>query len=300
MTTIEIAGSVTAELGESPVWNGAEQVLYWVDIEGRAVHRYDPSSGETASTSMPGRPGSLAMTGTAGRLLVAMEHQLVWLDVESGTTEPWIDLEESGTGNRLNDGRTDPAGRFVVGSMFADTAAGRTTGRLYQVEADGATSVVRDGVGISNGLAFDPLHGRAYFADTPTERIIVWDHDVATGQRSNERLFVDYSALPGLPDGGCVDADGCYWSASVYGSAVIRVTPDGRIDRRIDVPAEKPSMPAFGGPDLTTLFVTTIGVGGTLEAEAPANVDGVPAGSLLAIDAGVQGIPEPAFGGPTT
>ncbi|MGI9644743.1 MAG: SMP-30/gluconolactonase/LRE family protein [Ilumatobacteraceae bacterium] len=298
MTTIEIAGSVTANLGESPVWSGAEQVLYWVDIEGRAVHRYDPSCGETESRALPGRPGSLAMTGTQGRLLVAQEHELVWLDFDSGRVEPWIELEEPGSGNRLNDGRTDPAGRFVVGSMFADTSAGRTTGRLHQIEATGDVSLIREDVGIANGLAFDPVHDRAYFADTPTQRVVVWDYDAATGQRTNERPFLDYAEVPGLPDGGCVDADGCYWSASVYGFAVIRVTPDGRLDRRIEVPAEKPSMPAFGGPDLTTLFVTTIGVGGTMETEAPDDVDGVPAGSLLAIDAGVQGLPEPAFAVP--
>lgn len=292
MTSIEVVGSVVAELGESPVWSGAEQVLYWVDILGQGVHRYDPASGDTASCSLPGRPGSIATTADPGHLLVAMEHDLVWLDVGSGTTERWIELESGRPDNRLNDGRTDPAGRFVVGSMFADTGAGEATGRLYQVEADGTASVVRDSVGISNGLGFDPVHGRAYFADTPTRQVIAWDYDHATGTRSAERVFFDYGDLPGLPDGGCVDADGCYWSACVYGSALIRITPDGRVDRRIEVPAEKPSMPAFGGSDLTTLFVTTIAEGSATRGEA-ADIDGVPAGSLLAIDVGVRGIPEP-------
>jgi len=270
----------------------AEQVLYWVDIDGRTVHRHDPN-GDDDSRRLDGRPGSLALSPSPGRLLVATEHELVWLDWPSGSTTPWVGLEAAGTGNRLNDGRCDPEGRFVVGSMYEDTSAGRTTGVLHRVTANGHNEELRHDVGVSNGLAFDRSRGRMYFADSPTGQVIVSDYDSQTGRISNDRVFFDYEGHAGKPDGACLDADGCYWSASVYGWAVIRITPDGALDRRIDLPVQKPSMPAFGGSDLSTLYITSIGAGGSKPSEAGS--DGFAPGALLAVDAGVQGVPEPTF-----
>ncbi len=294
MTAIERVSESPAQLGECPVWSGTEAVLYWADIDGRTIHRHDPSSGSEERRELPGRPGSFVLTETIGRLLVAMEHELVWLDWAGGAIEPFVALEPAGTGNRLNDGRCDPAGRYVVGSMYADTRAGKTTGVLHRVSVDGRIETLRTDIGVTNGLGFDAERGRMYFADTPTEQVVVCDYDPATGDRSNERLFLDYADLDGKPDGACVDADGCYWSASVYGWAVIRVTPDGVVDRRIELPVQKPSMPAFGGSDLSTLYITSIGAGGTVPSEP--GVDGFTPGDTLAIDAGVQGRPEPVFG----
>lgn len=270
-------------LGESPVWDTDEHVLWWADIDGHAVHRFDPATGVDESKPLPGRPGSLTRTQTPGRLLVAMEHELVWFDWATGTTTPWIALEEAGVGIRLNDGKTDPAGRFVVGSMFEDTKANKTVGSLHQIDADGSTRVLRSNVGTANGLGFDASRGLMYFADTPTLSVRQWDYDLDTGEPSNEREFFDYSTIDGKADGACIDDDGCYWSASVYGWAVTRITPEGVVDRRIDVPVEKPTMPAFGGSRMDTLFVTSIGSGSGAR-------DGVAAGALLAIDLSSDGI----------
>ncbi|MEM9468158.1 MAG: SMP-30/gluconolactonase/LRE family protein, partial [Actinomycetota bacterium] len=248
--SIHTAVATPSVLGECPVWSSAEQTLYWIDIEGRVLHRFDPTTGVDATRGMPGRPGALFITRQPGRLLMAMEHDLVevdWNRPEAFT--PVRSLEPGADGNRLNDGRTDPAGAVVVGSMWADASAGEVTGAMYRVEPD-ATHTLRTAVGCPNGLAFDPTRGRVYWTDTPTERVVVADYDPATGAWENERLFLDYTDLPGKPDGACVDAEGGYWSASVYGWSVIRVAPDGSIDRRIELPLEKPSMPAFGGPDL--------------------------------------------------
>lgn len=294
MTSIERVNTTPSMLGECPVWSVAEQVLYWADIDGRLLHRHNPSTGAEEVHELAGRPGSFVLTADPGRLLVASEHELVWLDWATGTTETFLALEPAGTGNRLNDGRCDPSGRYVVGSMFADTRAGQTTGVLHRVSADGTVDELQTGIGVTNGLGFDPDRGRMYFADTPTEQVVVWDYDTPTGARTNQRTFLDYHELEGKPDGACVDADGCYWSASVYGWAVIRVTPDGVVDRRIELPVQKPSMPAFGGSDLSTLYVTTIGAGGTVPSEP--GRDGFTPGDTLAIDAGVQGRPEPVFG----
>lgn len=287
--------SEPALLGECPVWSIAEQVLYWEDIDGKAIHRYDPSTGVAEQRSLPGRPGSFALTETPGLLIVGTEHELVWLDWTSGSVTPWVPLEPAGTGNRLNDGRCDPEGRFVIGSMYEDTTAQRSSGTLHRLGADGSALTMRTGIGVSNGIAFDAARRRMYFADTPTETVLMWDYDADSGDFTNERVFFDYTTIEGLPDGACVDADGCYWSASVYGWAITRITPDGVVDRRIDVPVRKPSMPAFGGPDLSTLYITTIGDGGSVTPEPGEN--GENAGALLAIDVGVQGVPEPVFAG---
>lgn len=296
MVEISQVGSVVATLGECPVWDGEEQVLFWEDIEGRAIHRYDPGEDRTVTRDLPGRPGSFVLTTTPGGLLVAMENELVWLDWASGSTKTFATVEEASRGNRLNDGRCDHAGRFVVGTMHPAPDDGNFLGSLYSVDQSGLVRVLETEVGVPNGLVFDPSRDRMYWTDTLRKVIWVWDYDLDNGTRRNKRAFFDYSELGdrgGLPDGACLDADGCYWSASVYGWALIRITPDGVVDRRIDLPVQKPSMPAFGGADLSTLYVTSIGDAG-LTPSAPGR-DGVAPGALLAVDAGVQGVPEPAF-----
>jgi L-arabinonolactonase len=282
-----------ALLGECPTWSRTEQLLYWVDIDGRAIHRFIPSTGHDEEAAVNGRPGSFALTDQPGKLLAAVEHQLVWFDFETASASPWRDLEPAGTGNRLNDGRAGPGGRFWVGSMYEDTSAERATGLLHRVEADGSSTVVRDGIGVSNGLAFSPDGRTMYYADSPRQTVWAYDYDPDTGHQSAERVFVDYRDHPGFPDGASVDEDGCYWSAAVYGWALLRFTPDGRLDRQIELPVQKPTMPAFGGPDLRTIYVTSIGGGGS---NPPAEGQ-TGAGDLIAVDAGVGGLPEPIFAG---
>jgi L-arabinonolactonase len=282
-----------AQLGECPLWSPAEERLYWVDIDGRAVHRFDPVSGADEDVAVPGRPGSLALTVNAGELLVALEGRLGVLTFDDRSWRDWIRLEPEDRGNRLNDGRCDPAGRFWVGSMFDPAAAKHMTGSLYRVERDGATTVVRTGVGVPNGTAFSPDGRTMYFADTHLDCVWAYDYDVDTGEATNERVFLDFSGLPGHPDGACVDEDGAYWIACVFGSAVLRVTPAGVVDRRVTLPVRKPTMPAFGGPYLSTLYITTIGGGGS-HAVDPSEPE---AGGLFAVETGYHGLPEPAFAG---
>jgi sugar lactone lactonase YvrE len=285
-----------AQLGECPIWSPADARLYWVDIDGRAIHRYDPATRLDEHRPAPGRPASLALTATPGRLLVAIERRLAFFDWHSEVWLDWMALEpDDGGGNRLNDGRCDPVGRFWVGSMFDPASAGRATGLLHRIDRDGTAVIVRSAIGVANGLAFAPDGRTMYFADTHRDTVWAYDYDVETGDATNERVFLDFGPLPGRPDGACVDEDGCYWIACVKGSAVLRVTPSGAVDRRIEVPVEKPTMPAFGGPDLSTLFITTIGGGGSHPFD-PTQPD---AGGLFAVEVGVRGLPEPMFqGGP--
>jgi len=294
---VQSAVSHPSLLGECPLWSSAENVLYWLDIDGQIVHRFNPETGtDDVREITVGRPGAAALTSTPGVLLLAVEHQLFWFTWDSGALEPFASLNVTSP-DRLNDGRTDPRGRLVIGSMQADQSDPPSQ-NVHQVGADGTSSVLFGDVAVTNGIAFDAARSRMYFADTPTETVTVFDYNAATGAIDNGRLFIDYTDVPGKPDGACVDADGYYWSASVYGWAVTRFTPDGDVDLRIELPVEKPSMPAFGGEDLQTLYVTTIGPGGAVPS-APGR-DGFVPGSLLAIDLShteYRGVVDPVFAG---
>ncbi len=298
MSNISQVGTAVALLGECPVWSETESALYWEDIEGRCIHRWDPATETQQTRKLAGRPGSFVLTPTDGELVVAMEHELVRLQWESGETTPIVQVEDPSAGNRLNDGRCDARGRFHVGTMWPDGAAGEFRGGFYRIDPDGSVHTLETDVGIPNGLVFDEARSRMYWADTLHRKIWVWDYDVETAVRENKRVFYDYGAedaVAGLPDGACLDAEGGYWSASVYGWALTRIGLDGVVDHQIEVPVQKPSMPAFGGEDLRTLFVTSIGNAGNTPSEP--GRDGFEPGALLAIDAEVAGVVEPRFGG---
>ena len=159
---------------------------------------------------------------------------------------------------------------------------------LHLVDPAGNTTMVRNELGVSNGLAFSPDGTTMYHADSSERTVWAYDYDPAIGARSNERVFLDFDDLPGRPDGACVDADGCYWIACVLGWAIARVTPAGEVDRIIELPVEMPTMPAFGGPELESLYVTSI-----RSANDP---DQPLSGGLFVLDVGVRGLPEPMFG----
>jgi sugar lactone lactonase YvrE len=290
---VSLVVAARAQLGECPLWSVGDQRLYWVDIDGGAVHRFDPATGSDETVSVPGRPGSVALTATAGRLLVAAEGRLGILDFASGGWQDWREIEPAGTGNRFNDGRCDAAGRFWVGSMYEQSSARRATGSLYRVEADGAVARMRTAIGVPNALAFSPDGRTMYWADTHRDVVWAYDYDIDDGVPTRERVFLDFADLPGRPDGACVDEDGGYWIACVYGSAVLRATPDGKVDRLVSVPVAKPTMPAFGGPDRTTLFVTTIGGGASHPLDPNPE-----AGGLFALETNLRGLAEWAFAGP--
>ena len=288
---MDVVLDVGAQLGESPVWSGEEGVLFWVDINGRAVHAFDPITGADRAWPLDVRPSAIARSCDRSRLLVAAENEVAWLDLESGELDTWLTLEEPQPGVRLNDGRCDPVGRFWIGGMYDPTSAGRFDAFLHRVEPDGSFTTVRREVGCANGLAFSPDGSVMYWADTLHETIWAYDYDVDTGEQRNERVFLDFRRLPGRPDGACVDETGCYWIACVGGSALLRVTPDGEVDRIVDVPVVRPTMPAFGGRDLETMFITTIAARDP-EADGPG-----PHGAVLAFAPGVRGLPEPSFAG---
>lgn len=279
-------GDQTDILGECPLWNEREQALYWVDIRRPAIRRFDYASGRIDSWAMPDLVGSIAFC-EGRRLLVALPDRIALFDLDSGTLEPFIAAPRI-DGHRFNDGRVDRQGRFWAGTMHNVTRA--PEGVLYVLDETRALRPVRSGICIPNSLGWSPDGRTMYFADSLRYAIFSFDFDPAAGAASNERVFAE-SEAPAFADGSAVDAEGCLWNAQFNGWRIVRYTPDGRIDLVLEVPTHRPTCCAFGGPDLDILYITTAS-----QQMSAAELAQQPfAGSLLAIDVGVRGLPEPRF-----
>jgi sugar lactone lactonase YvrE len=243
-------------LGEGPIWSEREGRLYFVDIVGMRVHAYRPAAGGRASALETWQfdrfTGSLAECRSGG-LILTQQDRICHFDPARGlaSLETLVVLEADRPANRLNDGKADPAGRFWVGSMQHDEKA--KNGRLWCVTADGKARAVRDGIGVSNSISFDPSRNRMYFADSMAKLI---EH-TTLGADGLPTTWQPLARTEKGPDGSCVDAAGYLWNAEWGASRVVRYAPTGEIDRALAMPCTRPSCPAFGGPDLRTLYVTS-------------------------------------------
>jgi sugar lactone lactonase YvrE len=293
MTVVDCVLDAKALVGEGAMWDDRTQHLWWVDIDGQKLHRFDPATGGDEDWPMPSRIGCFVFRESGG-LVVALEDGFAFFDPVTGQVEPIVDPEADQPGNRFNDGTPDPAGRFVAGTMPMGERL--PVAAIWRLDAARRVEKLIDGLRVSNGMAFSPDGRLFYWSDSEASVQTIWRAPYAaeTGALGAPEVFASTFDLAGRPDGGTIDADGCYWMAGVGGWQLVRFTPDGRIDRIIEMPVEKPSKIAFGGPDLATLFVTTIGSGPTpgTEARQPQ------AGGLFALRVpGVQGLPVWRFAG---
>jgi len=281
----EIAVRADAVLGEGPTWDEARGVLLWVDILGSRVHTFDPAGG--ARTVMTTEQHVGAAKPRAGGGLVVNLRDGVGLYDASGAFS-WLHREPV-PGRRGNDAAVAPDGSLWAGSMRYDGGTGG--GNLVRVAGDGSVRTVLPEVTVSNGTGWSPDGRLMYYNDTPTGRVDVFDVDPGDpGAVHGRRPLAEIEEGAGLPDGLTVDADGCVWTALWEGWAVRRYTPDGRLDRTVRLPVERPTACAFGGPGLRDLYVTTAATG--------ADPAGQPlAGSLLVLPDAGQGLPQPAFAG---
>ncbi len=288
MLQIHFLGDQRDRLGESPVWDERQQALYWIDSKRCLVHCLLPASGERRQWKLPSEIGSLALC-ESGRLLVALEHEIGFLDVNTGSFERLADVAHPEPRMRLNDGRADRAGRFLVGSLKLAPSA--PVGELYQVLPTGQLNVLERGICVSNSLGFSPDGRTMYYADSLSHQIRCYAYDPATGQADRMTVFADTTALGSGPDGAAVDAEGHLWVALVMKGQLARFRPDGSLERLLDLPTPYPSCPCFGGPQLDTLYVTSLSdTGNTIKSDDPR------AGRLLAVQGtGVRGLPEARF-----
>lgn len=290
MSDIRCVLPARAVLGEGPLWDRADGCLYWVDIKGRAVHRFDPVTGRDTRWPTPETVGSLVRRARGG-LVLALQSGFHALDLDTGAIELLVDAERDRTENRLNDGKPDRRGRFWVGSMHDPETA--PTGALYRLDPDGSCHRMVDGIIISNSLCWSPDGRTMYHSDTIRRTVWAWDSDPDRGEIANRRVFVTLSGHDGNPDGATVDAEGFVWLAHWDGWQLTRHDPTGRTERVVRLPVQRPTCPAFGGPDFDVLYVTSASIGLTPDALRAQPC----AGGLLALSPGVRGLAEARFPG---
>ncbi len=288
---IERIGEARYALGESPLWDSLDGVLYWVDSPAPAIYCYDPRDGGIESWDLPGDyVGSMALREGGGAVL-AMDAGFYLFDFATGKCEAVIEPEADQSGVCFNDGKVDRQGRFVAGSMHV--ALAEPAGALYRLDPDLSCNQLDNGFICSNGPCWSPDGATLYVSDTSASVIYAYDYDVETGAASNRREFYSTHGTCAQPDGATVDAEGCIWSTQFNGGRILRIAPDGTVEHTIELPVKWVASVMFGGEDLDVLFVTSIG-GEELGKRDPSPE----AGRLFAIRGlGVKGLPEHRFTG---
>jgi sugar lactone lactonase YvrE len=289
----EVACALDARcaLGESPVWSARENALYWVDILNARVHRWHPADNSRREWQLPAQVGSIGLRAGGG-IVAALKTGFHLLDTDSGALTLLAHPEPGVATNRLNDGKVSPEGRFWAGTMD-ERADKQPVGALYRLDADHRCHRMVDAIKVSNGLAWSPDGLTMYHSDSRAAAIYRYDYDPDTGAIGERRLFAAMQPEWGRPDGAAVDVEGCYWSAGVTAGRINRFSPEGILIGHVRLPVTHPTMPCFGGPDLKTLYVTT------LRAEVAADVlPGTPlAGGIFKIDVDVAGTPVGMYAG---
>jgi sugar lactone lactonase YvrE len=280
-TPYEVAVRAEAELGEGPTWDAVAGRLLWIDILGSRLHTYDPATGRRAVRRTEQHIGAVKPRAGGG-LVLNLRDGIGLLDPDGGFR--WLHHEPV-PGRRANDAAVAPDGALWAGTMRYDEAPGG--GTLSRVTGDGSVDVVLGDVAVSNGTGWSPDGRLMYYIDSPTRRVDVFDH--ADGRITGRRTLAEIEESAGFPDGLTVDAEGCVWVALWQGSAVRRYTPDGELDRVIELPVPLVTACAFGGADLSDLYITTARVGLT---EPPAL-----AGSLFVVPGAGKGLAHPPFAG---
>lgn len=290
---INVAWGSPMQVGESPLWHAREQALYWVDIDGKAVHRLEINSGAHAQWDMPAEPSALALN-SGGGLVVALRSGFAHLDTASGSLNSIADAPYDTATTRFNDGKVDPAGRFWVGTIFEPRTS--PAAEMFVLEKGQVRKVWSGGMTVSNGLAFSPDGRRMYHADTTTHRVDHFDFDAASGAIAGPHAFQRFSTdkannYGGRPDGAAVDSDGNYWCAMFEGGKVLQIAPSGAILREIALPLRCPTMVTFGGPDLRTLYITSASHNRSKEEVAAWPLTGC----VLSVRVDVAGRQEPEY-----
>jgi len=291
MNAITAACPVPALLGESPVWSVAEQCLYHLDIPGREVRRFDPATGDLQRWPTESEPGSIALL-EGGGLLLAQRSGMFTVDTKTGEQTQIGEPPYDPSKQRFNDGKPDAAGRFWVSTI---DDARQPDAQLFRY-VGGKFEVMAGDIASGNGLGWSPDGRTQYWSDTKAHEIYRFDFDAATGTLGPRQLFARFDkraegqpleTYGGRPDGAAVDVEGCYWASMFEGQRLLRLSPSGEVLQELKLPVRCATMPAFGGPDLRTLYITT-----AREKRPPEELAAQPlAGCLLQVRVDVAGLP---------
>jgi sugar lactone lactonase YvrE len=255
-------------LGESPWWHPDEQMLYWADIVGFHLHRMNVFTSEVQSWRMPSEPGCFAPTRSGG-FIIALRDRIVRSHGWGAELQILCSFDHDAATTRANDGKCDPSGRFWAGTMFEPRTA--NDAKLFSYTPSEGLQLKQANAIVANCLAFSPDATTVYWADTPQHKIWVWDLDAQTGAMKNQRVLIEFPAKPqgwqsclpnnggylGRPDGAAMDVQGNLWVAMFEGKRVLQISSKGEILQNIEAPVLCCTMPAFGGDDMQTLYLTT-------------------------------------------
>ena len=282
-------------LGESPFWHPDEAALYWCDIAGKALHRWQAASGRHEEWAFDSEPACCAPL-PGGHLLLAMRDGLFRFDPASGQRQRLAAPPYDPTTERFNDGKADVLGRLWVGTLYEPRTPPKAALYCWRGGPGAKVERMAGGITVSNGLAFSPDGSTLYWADTTAHRICALDFDAGNGSLSRQRVLAEFPlkqpgqdlvTYGGRPDGAAVDAEGAYWVAMFEGQRLLRLAPDGQVLQDLSLPVRCPTMPCFGGADLRTLFVTT-----ARHNRPQAELDAQPmAGQVLHLRVDVPGLP---------
>jgi len=289
---VAVAVASPSLLGESPMWHPREQVLYWCDIPGKRLNRFDPARAALSHWDFDTEPASIAPR-LDGALLLAMRDGLWRFDPATGQRSLLAEPPYDPTKERFNDGKCDPQGRFWVGTIYEPRDPALAALYCYD---EGGLKRKAEGITVSNGLAWSPNGRTMYWSDTKAHTVYAFDFDPSSGELSQRRAFArfplkqagqDLATYGGRPDGAAVDSEGCYWVAMFEGQRLLRLSPEGDIVRELRLPVRCATMPCFGGADLKTLYITT-----ARENRPPAELAEQPvAGCVLSLRVDVAGLP---------
>lgn len=286
----ECVWDARAALGEGPLWSMKEQALYWVDILNHRLHRYSPEQARR-SWQFDQEISAIAERADADGLLITQRHRFATFDPASERLTPLLQVEDDMPTNRFNDGKCDLHGRFWAGTMDFDGK--RPTGSLYRFSPDRICSKIDSGYIVTNGPAWSADYRTMYHNDSVNGRVFAFDFDPESGDASNRRLFLQFTKEEGSPDGMCTDAGGGLWIAHWGASLLTRHDASGKVLQTIRLPCSQVTSCAFGGPQLTTLYITTASVG--LSAQ---QLEREPlAGGLFALEIDIAGVPANLFRG---
>lgn len=290
VSAVKAVWEAGADLGEGPVWDDETETVLWVDIKGRRLHAYTVKDDEKHSIELTTEVAAVALR-KAGGLIAATRDGFALLDRVTGAIEVLSDPEAHLPDNRFNDGKCDPAGRFVAGSM--DNLEKSATGTVYALGDDCKVSRLFGGYIVCNGPAFSPDGRILYFCDSAGRTILAFDYDPDSGNTGDSRVFARFSTQQGFPDGITVDSEGCLWCAHWGGWRVTRFRPDGSEDTVIEMPVPRPTSCVFGGRDLDRLYVTSARAGLDEKEILAAPLSG----SLFCIPVETTGLPVSRFNG---
>jgi L-arabinonolactonase len=278
-------------LGESPVWDSRRQALYWADQRGRKLRRFTPLGAELREWVLPHEIGCVVLTDDPDILLIAQPDHLIFLNVTSGASIPFVSIPQPRAGVRLSDGRCDRSGRLIAGSVTMD--GGEGAGKIWRVSPNGRVELLREGMVIVNAICCAPAGDRLFYADSRGGVLFARSYDPSGGDAIGpEESFSDLRPHGGVPDGATIDSLGGIWIAQIMRGHILRLNSDGTLDRDIEMPAPHVSSLTFGGPNMDVLYVTSVSQTGMLiHSNHPL------AGATFAITGlGVTGLSEGIFG----